>query len=215
MQQQQDVQQHAQDQEAADVPEATLILESEEQQEAAMAVIAALYGISTAAEQLSDLQLLHMAVLADMLQVQVLADKAVTALCAAAADPAKGLSDAARQHMCSMAAWPGCFVPALDSLTQQLPLQDAAAIWAKAAAPSSASSLEAVLAAPHSTHMQQRLLQELGDLEAVWSDAGKKQLLLGLPLPAMQLLLAPCVLQVCCFAAAAAAAGWVWLPPTA
>lgn len=193
----QEQQQPAQDQESSGLPEATITLDSEEQQDAAMAVIAAMYGVSTATEQLSDVQLLHMAVLADMLQVQFIADKAVNALNTAAADPARGLSDEAKQHMCSMQAWPACFAPALDRLTQQLPLQDAASIWARAVAPKGpSSSLADVQAAPHSKHMQERLLQELGDLEAVWEDAAKQQLLLGLPLPAIQLLLSSSQLQV-------------------
>jgi hypothetical protein len=160
-------------------------------------VIAALYGVSTATEQLSDVQILQMAALADMLQVPVVADKAVSALRAVAADPARGLSDAAKQHICSMPAWPACFIPALDSLTQQLPLQDAVSIWAKAATPSNpCSSLDVVLAAPHSQHIQKRLLQELGNLEAAWALEAKRQLLLGLPLPAMQLLLSSSQLKV-------------------
>lgn len=49
-------------------PEATLILDSEEHEPAAMAVLASLYGVSTTADQLTDLQHLHMITIADMLQ---------------------------------------------------------------------------------------------------------------------------------------------------
>jgi hypothetical protein len=42
------------------------------------------------------------------------------------------------------------------------------------------------------------LLQLLGDLEAVWADAGLRHRLLGLPLHAMELLLSCDELKVCC-----------------
>lgn len=57
-------------------------------------------------------------------------------------------------------------------------------------------TLDAVAAAPHSSYIQKQLLAELGNLEKVWSDSSKQTLLLGLPLPAMQLLLSADKLKV-------------------
>lgn len=54
-------------------PEASLTLRSVKEEPAAMAVLAALYGVSTPAGQLSDLQQLHVVLLADMLQVPAVA----------------------------------------------------------------------------------------------------------------------------------------------
>lgn len=81
-------------------------------------------------------------------------------------------------------------------MTRELRLLDAAAIWARAAAPSIPSSLEAVQAARYSRHMQNRLVRELGDLEGVWRDTDKQEQLMRLPLAAMQLLLGSSKLKV-------------------
>ena len=75
-------------------------------------------------------------------------------------------------------------------------LQDTIAAWSKTAAPNSPCGLDAVTAAPHSSYIQQRLLQEFGNLEQVWTDSNKQTLLLELPLPAMQLLLSSDKLEV-------------------
>lgn len=191
-QQQIDIQQQeAHSQDEPDLPVAAVLLESEDQVEAAEAVIAALYGVSTATDNLTGCHLVHMVVLADMLQVEAAAEAAACRLTQVAHE----LSAEARQQLCAMQAWPACLMKELPSLLENFPLQDAAALWAKAAAPSTPASLED-LAAQHSDYMQNRLVQELGNLEEVWSDADQPQLLLGLPLPAMQLLLASDDLQV-------------------
>lgn len=160
-----------------------------------MAVLAQMYGVSSPSEQLTDVQQLHMVVLADLLQVEAVAAKAANAL-TAAAPPEQQLSDAAVHYMLSMEAWPACLVAVVPSLCQRMPLQAAAAIWVKAAGLNPPAGLGQVLAAPHSQHMQQLLVHELGSLEDVWANAGKKAQLLGLPLPAMQLLLSSDKLKV-------------------
>jgi len=182
-------QQHQQQQQ----PELVLTLDSEAQEAAAVAVLAALYGVSTATEQLTDEQQLHMAILADRWQVATVADSAISKLAAGA----QGLSDAAQQLLLGLRAWPDCLVSIFPELESCFALQEAAALWDTACAPISPASLEAVVAAPYSCHMQQQLLKELGDLEDVWQVGSDKQkVLLGLPLSAMQLLLSSSELQV-------------------
>lgn len=165
---------------------------------AAMAVLGALYGASTpSADSLTDVQLLQVVILADMLQVTDLAEEVVATL-VQAAEATQGLSEAAVQQLLSLESYPACVVSALQHITRHMQLQDTAALWAKAAAPSNPGSFEAVLAAPHSRYMQIQLLEALGDLEEVWQedDQQQQQVLLSLPLPAMQLLLSSSALQV-------------------
>jgi hypothetical protein len=140
-----------------------------------------------------------------ILQVPTVAEQAVDSLTAAAAAAAdsdssapEGLSDEAQQLLLDLTAWPDCLTAALPRFMQHMQLHDAAVMWAKAAAPSSPASLDDVLAAPHSSQMQQRLVQELGDLEKVWSKGHYEQqeMLELLPLPAMQLLLSSSQLKV-------------------
>lgn len=163
-----------------------------------MAVLGALYGASTpSADSLTDVQLLQVVILADMLQVTDLAEEVVATL-VQAAEATQGLSEAAVQQLLSLESYPACVVSALQHITRHMQLQDTAALWAKAAAPSNPGSFEAVLAAPHSRYMQIQLLEALGDLEEVWQedDQQQQQVLLSLPLPAMQLLLSSSALQV-------------------
>lgn len=87
----------------------SVTLESDEQEPAAVACLAALYGVSTPPEQLSHLQLLHMVMLADMLEISAVAAQAVRHLRAAALQ-VPGLSDAAKQHMLGLQAWPSCLL---------------------------------------------------------------------------------------------------------
>lgn len=189
-----------QDSSSSSKPALALLLGSEDEVPAAMAVLGALYGASTpSADSLTDVQLLQVVILADMLQVTDLAEEVVTTL-VKAAEAAEGLSEAAVQQLLRLEAYPACVVSALQHITRHMQLRNAAAFWAKAAfaAPSSPSSLEAVLAAPHSSNMRSQLLEALGDLEEVWGEAGQqqRQVLLSLPLPAMQLLLSSSALQV-------------------
>lgn len=175
-------------------PEASITLHSEDEEPAAMAVLAALYGVSTPPEQLSDVQLLQMVLLADMLQVPAVAAAAVRHV-AAVAVRQPGLSDAAVQYLRGMHAWPSCLLAEFPQLTMHMALQDVAAMWASAAAPSSPADIDAVLQAPHGGYMQQRLLAALPDLENLWH-YNYQDMLLGLPLPAVQLLLETDLLKV-------------------
>lgn len=64
-------------------------------------------------------------------------------------------------------------------------------------APKAAEEVEGLLQSQHGSYMQQLLVAELGALGTVWADERQRQVLLGLPLPAMQLLLSCSTLQVC------------------
>jgi hypothetical protein len=56
--------------------------------------------------------------------------------------------------------------------------------------------VESLVLTQHGSYVQQLLVAELGALEAVWVVEQKRQVLLGLPLPAMQLLLSCSTLTV-------------------
>lgn len=125
-------------------PEASLTLCSIEEEPAAMAVLAALYGVSTPPGQLSDLQQLHMVLLADMLQVPAVATDAVNHLTIVSGQQ-PGLSDAAVQYLRGLQAWPSYLLDEFPDLTRHIALQDVAAMWASAAAPSSPADVDALL----------------------------------------------------------------------
>jgi len=135
-----------------------ITLPDEQQVPAAMAVFAALYGVKTIPELLSELtqeQQLHAAVLADMWQIDAVSTGAVELL-KSAAQSSDGLAPATVKQLLSMPAYPECLVPLVQMV----------------------------------------LLNQLGDVEAVWGDAELQELLLGLPLAAMELLLASDELKV-------------------
>jgi len=178
-------------------PTLVLTLESEQQEDVVMKLLAALYGMKPPYQDMTHEELLQLIILADKWGVKRVVDKGISTLRAAAEKAAEGLSIEAKQLLLGMHAFPDCLQSAYLQLEKGLKLQDAAQLWSRLCAPSSSAGLEAVQAATFSTHMQNRLLQELGDLEAVWrDDTQKQQLLCGLPLPAMQLLLSSSQLQV-------------------
>ena len=59
------------------------------------------------------------------------------------------------------------------------------------------TDVEALLSAEHGRFIQQVLVDQLGALEAVWVNEAQREVLLGLPLPAMQMLLASGHLKLC------------------
>jgi len=135
-----------------------ITLPEEHQVPAAMAVLAALYGVKPVPELLSELtqeQQLHAALVADMWQIDAVSTNAAQLL-ERAAQSLDGLSAAASKQLLSMTAYPDC----LEALVQVV------------------------------------LLDKLGDVEAVWGDAELQELLLGLPLAAMELLPASDELKV-------------------
>lgn len=173
---------------------ASLVLESKEQELAAMAVLACMYGVQDGpVRQLLDVQLLQMVLIADMLQV----DDAVQAAKQRLTSCLKtSMSAELQETVARLQAWPTCLLPEFSDLTQNLPIPITAQSWVKAADLRDSCSIETVQAAPHRTYMEQVLLGELRDLHQVWSRADLQELLLGLPLPAVQLLLASHELMV-------------------
>jgi hypothetical protein len=161
-----------------------LTLDSTEQLPAAEAVIAALYGVPDAITFLEPAQQVTAAVLADRLGAAAVAKQAVQLL-KAAAEAEQGLAAAAIEALASLSAWPGCCYPLL------LPVLKTAACCADRLV-----ELADIAAADTSSRAQHMLLAVLGNLEAVWRDEQLQELLLQLPLPAMQLLLSSDDLRV-------------------
>lgn len=108
-----------------------LILQNAEQQQAAHTVLEALYATKPLPELLSALsqeQLLHAAVLADMWEVPDVGLEAVQQL-TNAAQSSSGLSEAAMQHLLHMPVHPDYLQPLLKHVLLPL-LGDLEAVWA-------------------------------------------------------------------------------------
>uniref|UniRef100_A0A383VM69 BACK domain-containing protein n=1 Tax=Tetradesmus obliquus TaxID=3088 RepID=A0A383VM69_TETOB len=161
----------------AERPKVYLTIESAEQQPAAVAVIAALYGKPDAISSLEQHQLVHTLVIADMIHADAAEQQALQAL-QAAAKSEQSLTAAALEALAALPEWPACLLQLLPHIVKHAPC-----------CRDSAAALEAVAAADDGGRMQRMLLAVFGDLQGVWSDAQLQELLLGLPLPAMQLLL--------------------------
>lgn len=154
-------------------PQLVLTLQHEDEQEAAMAVLASLYKIKPLPELLSKLtqvQQLQAAVLADVWGLPEVSTEAVRLLLATA-DTGAGLTYETVMYYSQMNAVPSCMVPLLP----------------KVLAVCLDSSTEHTLGNYRSA-AEQALLTVLGNLNAVWADAALQQLLLDLPLDMMQLL---------------------------
>jgi hypothetical protein len=119
-----------------------------------------------------------------MVHAEAAMQQAVQALAAAAASE-QGLSAAALQVLAGMHARPACLVKLLPSIVKN-----------SSCCKLGTTDLAAIKAADTNSSVERLLLAELGDLEAVWADAGLQQVLLALPLPALQLLLSSDQLQV-------------------
>lgn len=171
---------------------AVLTLTSKEQLPAAMAVLALLYGVNQPLSELSDVQLVHAAVLADMLQLKVVERPVMTKLSAKSYCWAtnEGLSEAARTLLLQLPAWPAAFLEYFNALTRRMTLQEAVAIWLRECVPAGAPrDLKSLLDSKHGLSMQRRLETEFSDLEQAMLKKDAKNNLWALPLPAIQLLL--------------------------
>jgi len=97
---------------------------------AALAVLAALYGVKPTLELLSELtqeQQIHAAVLADMWQIDAVSTAAVQLL-QSAAQSSDGLSTAASERLLSTTAYPDCLAPLVQVLLVNK-LGDVEALW--------------------------------------------------------------------------------------
>uniref|UniRef100_A0A383WGT3 BACK domain-containing protein n=1 Tax=Tetradesmus obliquus TaxID=3088 RepID=A0A383WGT3_TETOB len=122
--------------------------------------------------------------IADMMGIDAAAQQAVKAL-ASAAKSEQGLSAAALQALAGLAAWPACLLQLLPTILKRA-----------ACCRINSSRLEDIIAADTNKDVQQLLLGAFGDLDAACADKQLKQLLLKLPLPALQLLLSSDNLRV-------------------
>jgi hypothetical protein len=120
-----------------------------------------------------------------MVHAEAAVQQAVQALAAAAAASDQGLPAAALQVLAGMHARPACLVKLLPSIVKS-----------SSCCKLNTADLTAIKAADTNGSVQRLLLAELGDLEAAWADAELQQMLLALPLPALQLLLSSDQLQV-------------------
>jgi hypothetical protein len=145
-----------------------------------------MYGVPGAVGKLDKQQLVHAVVIADMIRAPDAAYRAVAAL-TRAAQSQDGLTAAAVETMAGLPAWPSCLLRLLPTIAK------ATFGWGW---DSPSSDLTAVAAADAGNRVQQLLLTVLGDLNAVLADKQLKEVLLELPLPAMQLLLSSDQLRV-------------------
>jgi hypothetical protein len=143
-----------------------------------------MYDVQDAMSTLQQQQLVHAVVLADMLGVEGTTQQAVEAL-TSAAQSEQGLSAAALEALASLAAWPACLLQLLPAILKNTPCCSI-----------DTSQVEDIAAADTKGRMQQLLLAVFGDLDAACGDRQLKALLLGMPLPAMQLLLSSDQLRV-------------------
>jgi hypothetical protein len=165
-------------------PTVHLTIDSAEQLPAADAVIAAMYGMQDAISSLEQHQVVHAVVIADMVHAETAGQQALQVL-QAAAESEQGLSATAVQALTGLSVWPACLLQLLPTIVKHAPCCKV-----------DATDWEAVTAADDGGRVQWLLVAALGDLQAVWSDKQLKELLLGLPLPAMQLLLSSDQLRV-------------------
>ena len=161
-------------------PRLVLTLQDAAEEPAAVAVLAALYGVKPIPELLSQLpqeQQLHAALLADMWQVPGVSTAAVKLLVdAATAD--QGLSEAAYKQFLQLRAPPSCMLPLFQVLVGLLAQQ---LLQQQQQQGQTDLQTQATL--------KRVLLSVLGDLEEVWADEALLSCLLKLPLTAAVMLL--------------------------
>lgn len=154
-------------------PMLSLLLDDREQQPAALAVIASMYCVDAVSSLQQD-QLPYAVQYADLLQLDSAAEKAV-GLLSAAADSAVGLQEATLAVLAAFKAWP-------DSMLRLLPKIAKLAEEVEDEFSRSAAGC-------YNHHVRRMLTATLGKLEDAWQQPHLMQMLLQLPLPAMQLLL--------------------------
>jgi hypothetical protein len=153
-----------------------LTIDTAEQLPAAEAVIAAMYSVPDALAGLTLHQLVHVVSIADMLQADAAMQQAIQALAGTHTDQC--LPTAVFDALAALQVLPACLLQHIPALLCRAPC-----------CCGSTTDLAAIAAADSSGSVQRLLLAAFGDLEAVWADMAYSELLLSLPLPAMQLLL--------------------------
>lgn len=154
-------------------PQLHLTIDKVEQLPAAEAVVAALYGVPNGLRDLELPQLVDAVVIADRIGAPAVVEQAALDLTFAVS--AKSLT-LVLEALSALPAWPACLQPVLLPVLQRANLPDMPA-----------ADVSRVLC---------MLLAVLGDVEAAWADRQLQELLLALPLPALQLLLSSDRLRV-------------------
>lgn len=173
-----------------------LTVSDREHEPAAVAVIAALYGVKDAISNLQQQQLVHAVQYADLLQAESVSQQALQLL-HTAAHSQTGLTLKALATLAAVPSWPDCMLQLLLSVAKAV-TADAATTAVAAGGTSAASGAAGACntSASRNSIIQQILVATLGNLESVWQQQQLSRLLLQLPLPAMQLLLSSDKLQV-------------------
>jgi hypothetical protein len=143
-----------------------------------------MYNVPGALSSLPQEQLVQAVVITEVLGLEFVQQHALQALSIAASAP-QGLTAAALRALAGLDSWPNCLKQLLPSIVKNT-----------ACCRDSTADLAAIKAADAGGSVQNMLVGALGDLQAVWSDAEEKALLLQLPLPAMQLLLSSDLVRV-------------------
>lgn len=158
-----------------------------------------------------------------VLQLQEISQYAVSSLQAFASRAgAFGVTDAAKQLLTALPTRPQALLAVLPSLANSIPVSLLIDVWLRSVVAHNpnlvpdtekstvasgmrtpdlhfghqAPTVESLVLTQHGSYVQQLLVAELGVLEAVWVVEQQRQVLLGLPLPAMQLLLSCSTLKV-------------------
>lgn len=164
-----------------------------------MAVLAALYGVKPIKDLLSELpgeQQLQAALLADMWQLPAVSTAAVRLLVDAAKGPGLGLSEAATKAFLGLSAIPNCLLPVFSLVVLAACFANGDSSPSGSDGNSAASGNQWYGSSVSRASLRRLLLTALGDLEAVWADPALVDALMGLPVPAMDLLLSCDELQV-------------------
>jgi hypothetical protein len=167
-----------------------------DQAAAAESVLAAMYDLSGSSslaplDALTDTQLLQAVMIADMVQLEATSAQAASLLA-----KATDLSAAVQQQYMALPSWPQQLLPLFPAMAAGQPLLEVVSTWLRHIGSQADSSLEELQQASLAQEMQAILLQQLGELDHVWSDRQLTDLLLQLPLPAMLLLLSAQDLKV-------------------
>jgi hypothetical protein len=167
------------------------VIAAADQLAAAEAAIAAMYSAGII-ESLTDSQLLSMAITADMLQLEATAQQALYCL-----RQRSDLSSDMQQHcwqFMALPAWPSAILPLFHSMGAGMPVSVVAEAWVRNCTQTYTDATSSNV--PMKAEMQDLLLDQLGDLDAVWGQPDLVDELMSLPLPAMALLLSSSSIQV-------------------
>lgn len=175
---------------------------------AAEPVIAAMYSAGSL-QKLKPEQLLCMTITADMLQLDGTAQQAVDCLSMRlrqlqpeeSSTPAGSRAAVVPRQFMGLPAWPPAILPLFPALGTYMPVSQVADDWTRNCCPhageeNASLTSSTASAVPMKAEMQQLLLDQFGDLDAVWRQPHLVDELMSLPLPAIVLLLSSCSIKV-------------------